>query len=69
MGKLDGQWDEIFDLESKVKLSYQLSIASKVKNPQWAISFTKKNGVEHLQKIFLNRSKVASTSFNYTVLT
>ena len=60
----------MFDIESKIKLSYQLSIAEKVKNPQWAINFTKRKGVEHLQKIFLRRNKSPTfNSFDYKVLT
>ena len=36
---------------------------------QWAMSFIKKGGVEHLQKIFLTRSKADFNSFDYKIFT
>lgn len=42
-------WNEVLDLKSRPKLSYQLSVINKVKGiNKWIINFIKKGGVEHI---------------------
>lgn len=73
MTKLDQSvsWDEMLDVESRVKLAYQLWLIRKVKSEgmSWAMTFIKRKGIEHMQKIFMTRNRGECCSFDYEVLT